>query len=58
VANERAALINLNCGASQNTGVQVYAFEADDQTWKGSDVERSFGIFGKITLNGDVFNNC
>ncbi|KAJ2921400.1 hypothetical protein H1R20_g15695, partial [Candolleomyces eurysporus] len=58
VANERAALINLNCAASRDTSVQVYAFEADDQTWKGNDVERSFGIFGKITLNGDVFNNC
>lgn len=58
VADERNAILNLNCACRDDTSVSVYAFEYDDQTWKGNDVERSFGIFGKLNLNGDVFTPC
>jgi len=58
VADERNAILNLNCASRDDTSVSVYAFEYDDQLWKGNDNERSFGIFGKIQLNGDVFNVC
>ncbi|KAF5315848.1 hypothetical protein D9611_005021 [Ephemerocybe angulata] len=57
--DQRSALINLNCVAAKNDrSISVYAFEADDQTWKGNDWERSFGIFGKINFSGDINNQC
>ncbi|KAJ7283205.1 glycoside hydrolase superfamily [Mycena rebaudengoi] len=43
--DELAALQGLNCAARS---VTMYAFEYDDQLWKGNDNERSFGIWGKI----------
>jgi hypothetical protein len=53
VVDERTALISLNC-AIRN--VPVFAFEYDDQLWKANDNERSFGMFGKLTFNGDIFS--
>ncbi|TFK35606.1 glycoside hydrolase family 17 protein [Crucibulum laeve] len=58
IGDERNAILNLNCACRDDTSVSVYAFEYDDQLWKGNDNERSFGIFGKIQLNGDAFNPC
>lgn len=58
LADERSALLNLNCACRDDTSVSVFAFEYDDQIWKGNDNERSFGIFGKLDLNGDVFAPC
>ncbi|XP_006457881.1 hypothetical protein AGABI2DRAFT_190276 [Agaricus bisporus var. bisporus H97] len=46
--NERAALAALNCASGSIPDVSVFAFEYDDQTWKGNDNERSFGIFPKF----------
>ncbi|KAF9532710.1 glycoside hydrolase superfamily [Crepidotus variabilis] len=57
VADEQNALLNLNCANRDDTSVSVYAFEYDDQLWKGNDNERSFGIFGKINL-GTAFAPC
>ena len=56
--DEREALLNLNCAARDDRGVSIYAFEADDQLWKGNDNERSFGIFTKINFKGDINNIC
>ncbi|KAJ3515926.1 hypothetical protein NLJ89_g1456 [Agrocybe chaxingu] len=58
VADERSAILSLNCASRNDTSVSVFAFEYDDQLWKGNDNERSFGIFGKIQLNGDAFSPC
>ena len=58
VSDENNAILNLNCACRDDTSVSVYAFEYDDQLWKNNDNERSFGIFGKITLNGGAFNPC
>lgn len=58
VADERNALLNLNCADRDDTSISVFAFEYDDQLWKGNDNERSFGIFGKINLLGDAFAPC
>ncbi|KAF9048859.1 glycoside hydrolase superfamily [Panaeolus papilionaceus] len=59
VGDERNALLNLNCACRDDTSVSVYAFEYDDQNWKPSNEnERSFGIFGKFNLGGDVFAPC
>jgi len=56
---ERLALINLNCAARDlSSQVQFYAFEYDDQIWKGNANERSFGIFGKPAVKNDVFTVC
>ncbi|KDQ08100.1 glycoside hydrolase family 17 protein [Botryobasidium botryosum FD-172 SS1] len=54
IADETTALTQLNCAAKS---MYVYAFEYDDQTWKGGAVEQSFGIFGKINLN-NVLKAC
>ncbi|KAF5379714.1 hypothetical protein D9615_005715 [Tricholomella constricta] len=56
--DERNALLNLNCACRDDRSISVYAFEYDDQNWKGNDNERSFGIFGKFNLLGDVFAPC
>ncbi|KAJ7152364.1 glycoside hydrolase superfamily [Mycena filopes] len=45
IGDELTALQGLNC-AAQN--VLMYAFEYDDQLWKGNDNERSFGMWVKI----------
>jgi hypothetical protein len=45
VQDELIALQKLNCAAQNTT---TYAFEYNDQLWKSSDNERSFGIWGKI----------
>lgn len=45
INDERTALQGLNCAAR---GVTLYAFEYDDQLWKGNDNERSFGMWVKI----------
>ncbi|KAF9048857.1 glycoside hydrolase superfamily, partial [Panaeolus papilionaceus] len=59
LADERNALLNLNCACRGDTSVSVFAFEYDDQNWKkDNENERSFGIFGKFNLNGDVFAQC
>ncbi|KAF8071608.1 glycoside hydrolase superfamily [Lyophyllum atratum] len=58
LADERNAILNLNCACRDDRSVSVYAFEYDDQNWKGNDNERSFGIFGKLNLLGDVFAPC
>ncbi|KXN92844.1 putative family 17 glucosidase SCW4 [Leucoagaricus sp. SymC.cos] len=58
LGDEHSALLNLNCACRDDRSVWVYAFEYDDQLWKGNDNERSFGIFGKFDLNGDVFAPC
>lgn len=58
VADESNALLNLNCACRDDTSVSVYAFEYDDQLWKGNANEDSFGIFGKIQLNGGVLAPC
>ncbi|KAF9484304.1 glycoside hydrolase [Pholiota conissans] len=58
VGDERNAILNLNCACRDDTSISVFAFEYDDQLWKANDNERSFGIFGKITLNGDAFAPC
>jgi hypothetical protein len=49
---------SLNCAAKNDRSISVYAFEADDQTWKGNDNERSFGLFGKVKFSGDINNAC
>ncbi|KAF9444750.1 glycoside hydrolase family 17 protein [Macrolepiota fuliginosa MF-IS2] len=56
--NEHSALLNLNCADRDDRSITVFAFEYDDQLWKANDNERSFGIFGKFNLNGDVFAPC
>lgn len=53
LSTERVALSSLNCAARNEPSVLVYAFEYDDQEWKANDNERSFGIYGKLALNGD-----
>jgi len=58
INDERSALLNLNCACRDDRSVSVFAFEYDDQLWKGNDNERSFGIFGKLDLNGDVLAPC
>lgn len=58
VGDEHNAILNLNCACRDDTSVSVFAFEYDDQAWKVNDNERSFGIFGKIGLNGDAFAPC
>ncbi|GLB44881.1 putative glycosyl hydrolase 17 family protein [Lyophyllum shimeji] len=58
LADERNALLNLNCACRDDRSVSVYAFEYDDQNWKSNDNERSFGVFGKFNLGGDVFAPC
>ncbi|KAG5638104.1 hypothetical protein H0H81_001782 [Sphagnurus paluster] len=58
LGDERNAILNLNCACRDDRSVDVYAFEYDDQNWKGNDNERSFGIFGKLNLLGDVFAPC
>jgi len=58
VADERNAILQINCACPNISSVSVFAFEYDDQLWKGNDNERSFGIFGKIQLNGDAFKPC
>ncbi|KXN81818.1 hypothetical protein AN958_03671 [Leucoagaricus sp. SymC.cos] len=58
LGNEHSALLNLNCACQDDCSVLVYSFEYDDQLWKENDNERSFGIFGKFNLNGDVFAPC
>ncbi|KAF8167563.1 glycoside hydrolase superfamily [Crassisporium funariophilum] len=57
VADERNAILNLNCASRDDRSVQVYAFEVDDQVWKHNDVERSFGI-SKLSLKNDIFTVC
>ncbi|KAG5644644.1 hypothetical protein DXG03_008026 [Asterophora parasitica] len=57
INDERTALQRLNCAARDDRSVSLYAFEYDDQNWKGNDNERSFGIFPKFDLN-DVFSSC
>ncbi|KAF9792566.1 glycoside hydrolase superfamily [Thelephora terrestris] len=43
--NEQAALRSLNCAAKST---KIFAFEADDTTWKNAnDNEKSFGILNK-----------
>jgi len=56
-SDEANALLNLNCACRDDTSVSVYAFEYDDQLWKGNANEDSFGIFGKINL-ASVFAPC
>ncbi|KIJ53209.1 glycoside hydrolase family 17 protein [Sphaerobolus stellatus SS14] len=59
LTDEHNALQSLNCASTRDTSVSVFAFEYDDQIWKGNDNERSFGIYsGKFNLNGDVLNSC
>ena len=58
IADEHAALVNLNCASRRDTSVSVFAFEYDDQLWKANDNERSFGMFGKLTFNGDILASC
>lgn len=58
LGDQRNALLNLNCACRDDTSVSVYAFEYDDQNWKANDNERSFGIFGKQNLNGDILAVC
>ena len=58
VANERDALINLNCASRDDTTTSVFAFEYDDQLWKPNDNERSFGMFGKLTFNDILSAPC
>ncbi|KAH6918259.1 glycoside hydrolase superfamily [Coprinopsis sp. MPI-PUGE-AT-0042] len=59
VADAKSALLNLNCACRDDRGVSVYAFEGDDQNWKGNDRERSFGVLGnKYNLLGEVFAPC
>ncbi|TEB25999.1 glycoside hydrolase [Coprinellus micaceus] len=53
-----AAMKSLNCAAKNDKSVVIYAFEADDQTWKGNDNERSFGLFGKVKFEGGINNAC
>lgn len=53
-----AAMKSLNCAAKNGKSVAIYAFEADDQTWKGNDNERSFGLFGKVKFEGGINNAC
>ncbi|KAF8323506.1 glycoside hydrolase superfamily [Cantharellus anzutake] len=52
--DEMTALKNLNCAAST---ASIYAFEYDDQLWKGTEADQSFGIFGKINFGAD-FSAC
>ncbi|RDB29137.1 Cell surface mannoprotein MP65 [Hypsizygus marmoreus] len=56
--DERKAIISLDCAARRDKSVSVYAFEFDDQLWKGNDNERSFGMFWKLNLSGDVLKKC
>lgn len=58
VPNEHAALVNLNCASRGDASISVFAFEYDDQSWKGNDNERSFGMFGKLKFNGDILATC
>ncbi|KAH6918261.1 glycoside hydrolase superfamily [Coprinopsis sp. MPI-PUGE-AT-0042] len=59
VDDAKSALLNLNCACRDDRGVSVYAFEADDQNWKGDDRERSFGLLAnKYNLLGEVFAPC
>ncbi|KAG6828058.1 hypothetical protein H0H92_009487 [Tricholoma furcatifolium] len=58
LGDEANALSKLNCAARDEPSVSVYAFEYDDQVWKGNDNERSFGIWGKFNLQNDVFAAC
>jgi len=57
LADERLAILNLNCACRDDKTVTVYAFEADNQVWKINDNERSFGIFDKLDLP-PIFNVC
>ncbi|KAF9566944.1 glycoside hydrolase [Agrocybe pediades] len=56
--DERSAISSLNCASARDPSVSLYAFEADDQLWKGNDNERSFGLFNKVKFNGDILNAC
>jgi hypothetical protein len=58
IADEHAALVNLNCASRRDTSGSVFAVEYDDQLWKANDNERSFGMFGKLTFNGDILASC
>ncbi|KAF8179906.1 glycoside hydrolase superfamily [Pholiota molesta] len=49
VTDEANALLNLNCACRDDTSISL---------WKANDNERSFGIFGKIQLNGGAFAPC
>ncbi|PFH47255.1 glycoside hydrolase family 17 protein [Amanita thiersii Skay4041] len=55
--DEQTALGKLNCAARDSAGVSVFAFEYDDQKWKGNGNEQSFGIIGKFDL-GKVLGQC
>ena len=56
IDNEHAALVSLNCASLDDTSISVFAFEYDDQLWKANDNERSFGMFDKLTFNGDILS--
>jgi len=58
VADERTTISKLNCASRDNPSIPIFAFEYDDQLWKSNDNERSFGIFGKIPLNGGALDAC
>ncbi|KAF8200195.1 glycoside hydrolase superfamily [Pholiota molesta] len=58
VTDEITAIRSLNCAAAAETSVSLFAFEYDDQPWKANDNERSFGVDGKLDLNGDVLAHC
>ncbi|KDQ08099.1 glycoside hydrolase family 17 protein [Botryobasidium botryosum FD-172 SS1] len=55
LGDETSALTQLNCAARS---MYVYAFEYDDQYWKNGATEQSFGIFGKVDLNGNILKAC
>lgn len=60
--NEASSLLNLNCACRDDRSVSVFAFEYDNSLWKGTDVERSFGLFDndipKLEYNGDILAHC
>ncbi|EKM82350.1 hypothetical protein AGABI1DRAFT_67957 [Agaricus bisporus var. burnettii JB137-S8] len=60
--NEASSLLNLNCACRDDRSVTVFAFEYDNSLWKGTDVERSFGLFDndipKLEYNGDILAHC
>ena len=55
INDEHDALVSLNCACLVDTNVSVFAFEYDDQLWKTSDNERSFGIVDKFQFS-DILN--
>ncbi|KAF8886060.1 glycoside hydrolase superfamily [Gymnopilus junonius] len=58
IADERSAIVNLNCAARDDTSISVFAFEYDDQLWKNTANDQSFGIFGKVELTGNALGVC